>query len=112
MMVTHGIFVGVLQVKGDLQSATKAFIQRQIETNADFQPVGQMKQTSIAGQQALVAAVAGPSAINGVMEVDITYTMATPDGRMFYIITIAPEDEADAYKSAFQNILNSLKFAR
>ncbi|MEP7341883.1 MAG: M48 family metallopeptidase [Acidobacteriota bacterium] len=112
MMVTHGIFVGVLQVKGDLQSATRAFIQRQIETNADFQPVGQMKQTSIAGQQALVAAVAGPSAINGVMEVDITYTMATPDGRMFYIITIAPEDEADAYKSAFQNILNSLKFAR
>ena len=113
MVVTHGIFVGVIQSKqNDLQSATRAFIQRQIETNADFQPAGQMKQTTLAGQQAIVAAVAGPSVINGVMEIDVTYTTMTADGRMFYIITIAPEDEADAYKAAFQNILNSLKLAR
>jgi len=112
MMVTHGIFVGVLEAKGDLQSATQAFIQRQIETNADFQPVGQMKQTSLAGQQALAAAVAGPSAINGVMEIDITYTTVTADGKMFYIITIVPEDEAETYKAAFLNIRNSLRLAR
>lgn len=113
MMVTHGIFVGVLNVRqGDLQSATQAFIQRQLETNADFQPVGQMKQTQLAGQQALAAAVAGPSAINGVAEIDITYTTATADGRMFYIVTISPEDEAEIYKAAFQQILNSLRLAR
>jgi predicted Zn-dependent protease len=113
MMVTHGIFVGAIQAKqGDLQSATQALIQRQLETNADFQPVGQMRQTTVGGKPGLAAAVAGPSAINGVMEVDITYTTVTADGRMFYIITIAPEDEADAYKAAFQNILNSLRLAR
>jgi predicted Zn-dependent protease len=113
MMVTHGIFVGAVQVKqGDLQSATQAFIQRQIETNADFQPLSQLRQATLAGQPALTAAVGGPSAINGVKEIDITYTTATADGRMFYIITIAPEDEADVYKAAFQNILNSLRLAR
>lgn len=113
MMVTHGIFVGVMEVRqGDLASATTAFIQRQLETNADFQPLGQMKETSLAGQQALAAAVAGPSAINGVAEVDVTYTTVTADGRMFYIITIAPEDEAEAYKAAFQQILRSLRLAR
>lgn len=113
MMVTHGIFVGAMEVRqGDLASATRAFIQRQLETNADFQQLGQMKETTLAGQQALAAAVAGPSAINGVAEVDVTYTTVTADGRMFYIITIAPEDEAEVYKAAFQQILRSLRLAR
>ena len=112
MMVTHGIFVGTIAARGDLTSATRAFIQRQIETNTDFQPVGEMKQTTLAGQTALAAAVAGPSAINGVAEIDITYTTVTADGRMFYIITIAPEDEAEAYKAAFQQILRSLRLAQ
>lgn len=113
MMVTHGIFVGAIEARqGDLASATRAFIQRQLETNADFQPVGQIKQTTLAGQQALAAAVAGPSAINGVVEIDITYTTVTTDGRMFYIITIAPEDEAEVYKAAFQQILRSLQLAK
>ncbi|MBK8312780.1 MAG: hypothetical protein IPL01_01570 [Acidobacteria bacterium] len=46
------------------------------------------------------------------MEIDVTYTTVTADGRMFYIITIAPEDEAEAYQAAFQQILRSLRFAR
>lgn len=113
MMVTHGIFVGTLEARqGDLASATRAFIQRQLETNADFQPLGQMKQTTLAGQQALAAAVAGPSAINGVAEIDITYTTVTADGRLFYIVTISPEDETEAYKAAFQQVLRSLRLAR
>lgn len=113
MMVTHGIFVGTLEARqGDLASATRAFIQRQLETNADFQPLGQMKQTTLAGQQALAAAVAGPSAINGVAEIDITYTTVTADGRLFYIVTISPEDETEAYKTAFQQVLRSLRLAR
>jgi predicted Zn-dependent protease len=112
MMVTHGIFVGTLNARGDLQSATRDLIQRQLETNADFQPVGQVRQTQMAGQPALAAAVAGPSAINGVAEIDITYTTVTADGKLFYIITISPEDETDAYKAAFQQILNSLRLAK
>jgi hypothetical protein len=43
---------------------------------------------------------------------DVTYTTATADGRMFYIITIAPEDEVEAYKAAFQQILSSLQLAQ
>ena len=113
MMVTHGIFVGAIKVnQGDLRSATAAFIQRQIETNADFQIAKQPQQIDFGGQEGYVSAVAGPSAINSVMEIDVTYTTVTADGRMFYIITIAPEDEAEAYQAAFQQILRSLRLAR
>lgn len=113
LMVTHGIFVGAMRSnQGDLQSATAAFIQRQIDTNADFQVARQPQRIDFGGREGYVGAVAGPSAINGVIEVDVTYTTALSDGRMFYIITIAPQDEAQAYQAAFQQILSSIKMAR
>jgi beta-barrel assembly-enhancing protease len=113
MMVTHGIFVGVVPVQqSDLRSATEAFIQRQIETNADFGLARAPQQIDFGGKRGYVSGVSGPSAINGVREVDVTYTTTTSDGRMFYLITIAPEDEAESYNAAFQQILRSLRMAR
>ncbi len=113
LVVTHGIFIGARQVEQDnLRSATEAFIQRQIETNLDFQVARPPQQIDFGGQPGFVAAVSGPSAFTGVREVDFTYTTATADGRMFYIITIAPEDEAEAYRTAFQQILGSLRLPR
>jgi peptidase M48-like protein len=112
-MVTHGIFVGVVPVQqSDLRKATEAFIQQQIETNTDFGVVSAPQQVNFGGKKGYVAAVSGPSAISGVTEVDTTYTTATNDGRMMYLITIAPEDEAESYQAAFQQILRSLRMAR
>ncbi len=113
LMVTHGIFTGVRVVQQpDLRSATEAFTKQQIESNPDFQVVRPPQQLDFGGQEGYYAVVSGPSAINGVVEVDVTYTTVTSDGRMFYIITISPEDEADIYKPAFQKIIRSLQFAR
>jgi Zn-dependent protease with chaperone function len=113
LMVSHGIFVGVRAVEqADLRSATEAFIQKQLETNPDFQLERPPRQINFIGQEGFAAIVSGPSSFNGVAEVDITYTTISPDGRMFYIVTIVPEDEAEAYKSAFESIIRNLRFAR
>ncbi|MFN0085969.1 MAG: M48 family metalloprotease [Blastocatellia bacterium] len=113
LMVTHGIFVGARAVEqGDLRSATQTFIDQQLESNPDFQVERAPQRIDFAGQEGYVSIVSGPSTINGVVEVDITYTTVTADGRMFYIITIAPEDEADIYKPAFEKIIRSLQLAR
>ncbi|HZF41026.1 MAG TPA: M48 family metallopeptidase [Blastocatellia bacterium] len=113
LMVTHGIFVGVRVVRqADLRSATEAFVQQQIEGNSDFQIAREPQPIDFGGQEGYYAVFSGPSAINGVVEVDATYTTLTADGRMFYIITIAPEDEAGVYKSAFEKIIRSLRLAR
>jgi hypothetical protein len=112
-MVTHGIFVGVVGVEqSDLPSATEAFIQRQIETNADFGLARAPQPIDFGGRRGYISAISGPSAINGVREIDVTYTTTTSDGRMFYLITIAPEDEAESYNAAFQQILRSVRLAR
>ncbi len=113
LMVTHGIFIGARGVEQpDLRSATEAFIQQQIESNPDFRIEREPQPIDFGGQEGYYAAISGPSAINGVVEVDATYTTVTADGRMFYIITIAPEDEAAAYKPAFEKIIRSLRLAR
>lgn len=113
LMVTHGIFVGTRGVQQrDLRSATEAFVQQQIESNPDFQVARAPQQIDFGGQEGYYAIVSGPSAINGVVEVDVTYTTVTADGRMFYIVTIAPEDEVATYKPAFEKIIRSLKVAR
>jgi predicted Zn-dependent protease len=113
LMVTHGIFVGARSAQQpDLRSATEAFVQQQIESNQDFQIASRPRPINIGGQEGYYAVISGPSAINGVVEVDVTYTTVTADGRMFYIITIAPEDEADVYKPAFEKIIRSLQLAK
>lgn len=112
-IVTHGIFVGVANPQGgDLARATAALVQQQVADNPDFQVVKQPQPINFGGQQGYVAAIAGPSAHTGVVEVDVTYTTVTADGRLFYIITIAPEDEQQAYKAAFEQVLKSLRLAR
>jgi hypothetical protein len=113
LMVTHGIFVGAREIRQpDLRSATDAFVQQQIEGNADFQLTSEPQQIDFGGQEGYYAVFSGPSAINGVVEVDSIYTTLTEDGRLFYIITIAPEDEADVYRPAFEKIIRSLRLAR
>jgi len=113
LMVTHGIFIGSRGVQQpDLRSATEALIQRQIESNPDFQVARAPQPIDFGGQEGYYAVVSGPSAINGVVEVDVTYTTVTADGRMFYITTIVPEDEAGVYKPAFEKIIRSLRLAR
>lgn len=112
-IVTHGLFVGVAPAEGgNLAAATAALIQRQIEENADYRLVKQPQPINFGGQQGYVAAIAGPSAHTGVVEVDVTYTTVSANGQLFYITTIVPEDEQDAYKAAFAQILRTLQVAR
>lgn len=113
LMVTHGIFIGVRKVpEADLLSATDAFVQQQVKGNSDFQISNEPQQIDFGGQEGYYAVFSGPSAINGVVEVDAVYTTLTDDGRMFYIITIVPEDEAQDYRPAFEKIVRSLRLAR
>lgn len=112
MVVTHGVFVGAVAVQqGDLKGATEEFVRRQIEANPDFQIARQPQVVQFGDRQGYATVVAGLSPVTGVTEVDVIYTTATSDGRLFYFITIVPEDERDAYQSAFERIIQSIRFA-
>jgi hypothetical protein len=113
LVVTHGIFIGaVAPAASDLARANEAYVQQQLDINADFRVVRQPQKISIGGREGYATMVAGQSVVTGVTEVDIIYTTATADGRLFYLITMAPEDEFESYQPAFQQIISSLQLAR
>ncbi|HEX8183582.1 MAG TPA: M48 family metalloprotease, partial [Blastocatellia bacterium] len=113
VFVTHGIFIGALPPRGsDLESATAAFIEEQVKSNPDFKVQRQPQRFSFAGREGFATIVAGPSPVTGVIEIDVIYTTATSDGRLFYFITIAPEDEYESYEPTFEQIITSIRLAR
>ena len=110
VLVTHGIFIGVIPpLARDLGSATRAFIEKQIQDNPDFRIVREPQQIDFGGQPGYAAVISGPSNTTGVPEINTTYTTATSDGRLFYVITISPETELNNYQQAFQKIMQSLR---
>lgn len=113
VFVTHGLFVGAIPAgANNLEAATAQLIQQQVEANSDYRIVRRPQQVNLGGRPGLATVVAGPSPISSVVEVDVIYTTLTADGRLFYIITIAPEDELRTYEPAFEQIISSLRLAR
>ncbi|HKG23673.1 MAG TPA: M48 family metallopeptidase [Blastocatellia bacterium] len=112
VVVTHGIFIGAVEPEGkDLESATSAYIRKQVEGNPDFRVVRDPQEITFGGRRGYATVVAGPSTVTGVMEIDVIYTSVTSEGRLFYLITIAPEDEIQQYRSTFEAIIKSLQLA-
>jgi Zn-dependent protease with chaperone function len=113
VFVTHGLFVGaVAPAASDLESANTRFIEQQIEINPDFRVARAPQPINFgSGRRGYATVVAGPSAVTGVVEIDVIYTTATADGRLFYLITMAPEDEFETYRQTFDQIMASVRLA-
>ncbi|MCA1635515.1 MAG: M48 family metallopeptidase [Acidobacteria bacterium] len=112
VFATHGIFAGVVAPQArDLGAANLAFVRQQIEANPDFRPRREPERVESGGRVWYRTLVAGPSAVTGVVELDVIYTTAAADGRLFYLITMAPEDEFEAYQPSFEQIIASLRLA-
>jgi hypothetical protein len=110
VFATHGVFAGVVAPRAsDLAAANAAFVRQQIEANPDFRPRREPERVEAAGRVWYRTHVAGPSAVTGVVELDIIYTTATADGRLFYLITMAPEDEFQTYQPSFEQVITSLR---
>ena len=110
VFVTHGLFIGAVAPEStDLAEANAKFVEQQIAANPDFRVMRSPQAVTLSGRRGYATTVAGPSAVTGVMEIDVIHTTATSDGQLFYIITMAPEDEWQAYQPAFEEILGSLR---
>ena len=113
VFVTHGMFIGALQPQGtDLKTANAAFVEEQLRSNPDFRIERGPENYDFGGRQGFATLVSGPSPVTGVIEVDVIYTTALSDGRMFYFITISPKDEYQGYRQAFEHVINSIRLAR
>jgi beta-barrel assembly-enhancing protease len=109
VVVTHGIFIGVIPAQSNNLEAATAVVEQQVKSNPDFRVVGSTQQISLNGRACYATMVAGPSTITGVTEIDMIYTTATADGQLFYLITMSPQDELNSYQTVFDQIIASLR---
>lgn len=107
---THGAIAGVTDAGSrDLQAATNTYVNALLQSNPYLQTQGRYRTTRLDGRRALALTLGGVSNVTGQQEQVTVYTSLLRDGRLFYLINVAPRAQFSSYQSAFQEMVNSVR---
>ena len=108
--ITHGIMVGVYQSQSqNLRTATDAFVRNLLQSNSYLRQGSGLQNAYLASRQGFSYSLTGRSPITNRDEDVTVYTTQVSNGRLFYLITIAPDGESYRYQNAFRSILDSVQ---
>jgi len=108
---THGIEFGVTKAASrDLHEATKAWLQGVAQNNPELRVAGTQTNATISQRAALATPLVNASPLGG-QERIVVYTTFVGEGTLFYYLTLAPENDAQALQDTFQRIGQSIRFA-
>jgi Zn-dependent protease with chaperone function len=109
VVFSHGVEFGVVKAQSrDLQEATNAWLNAVSQSNPQLKASGPQQQMRISQRSAIGTPLVNPSPLGGQEHIGL-YTTFLADGSLFYYITIAPENDAQAYQEAFRRIGQSLR---
>lgn len=107
---THGAIVGVVNAgTNTLEDASDRYIRGLLQSNPYLQPQSRYARASIGRQRALSIRLAGNSSVTGRTEIVTVYTTMLRNGQLFYVITVAPNNESRQYNQAFSTIVRSIR---
>jgi peptidase M48-like protein len=107
---THGVELGVTRNElHSLQDATQEFIDGLSESNPSLRATGRLQNTTLSSRSGLMAVLRNVSEVTGRGETVTVFTTLLRDGNLFYCITVAPEDEYQAYQRPFQRVTQSIR---
>jgi Zn-dependent protease with chaperone function len=110
---THGFQIGTTTVKGsgNLQRDTDALLQAFARANPQLQSAGGYTRDRISGRSALRRNLSNVSEVTGQRETVSLTTTQLSDGRVLYLIGVAPQNEASAYEDAFRRVRQSIQLS-
>lgn len=107
---THGVEVGVDRTELDeLPRATEDFIEALQQSNRRLRRRSEPLNAIIAGRRALQTTLDNVSDATGQNEVIQLFTTRLRDGRLFYVVAVAPSSDAPAYQAAFEQVVRSIR---
>ena len=107
---THGVNFGLGQTQSrNLQQATQEFLSSLTQGNANLRQRSSLVRTTVAGRNGLTATLTNTNEATGKPEAITLITTQLRDGQLFYMITVAPENESGSYQAAFRNVFRSLQ---
>jgi hypothetical protein len=108
---THGVQFGVAQGSGNLQRDTQQLVQSFARSNPELQSAGGTRRDSLGGRQSITTPLSNVSEVTGQREYIALSTTQLRDGRLLYMIGVAPQPEASTYESAFRRVRQSIRIA-
>jgi hypothetical protein len=107
---THGVNVGVAQAQGNnLRQASDYFINSLAQGNRNLRARGNYQDGTIDGRRALAVNLSNVNEATRRNEVLTIYTTLTRNGGLFYLITVAPQNDYNSFQNAFANVRRSIQ---
>ncbi|HLG56298.1 MAG TPA: M48 family metalloprotease [Vicinamibacterales bacterium] len=109
---THGVQIGLVpKATGDLQRDTNDLVTSLTRSNTQLRANGGYTRDSISGRRALRTTLSNISEVTGQREsVSLTATELA-DGRLLFLIGVAPQNEANAYETVFRRVRQSVELS-
>jgi len=106
---SHGVEFGVAKAGSrDLREATDAWLRAVAQNNPDLRQAGAQQAVRISQRSALSTPLVNASPLGGQERIGV-YTTLLADGNLFYYLTIAPENDAEAFRETFQRVAESIR---
>ncbi len=96
--------------KAKLDKTTKELVERLQGSNPGLQVAATRQKLKVDRKNARLTILRGPSHYEGQTEVNRLVTVAISGG-LFYIVFVAPEEQASSLQPVFDRMLASLKFS-
>lgn len=108
--ITHGAMVGASRANStNLSQATRDYIAELLKANTYLRQIGSQQGATVAGRTGIATVLSGRSAVTGRNEVVTLYTAQLRSGDLFFVATVAPEEESYRYDSVFRNMVSSIQ---
>lgn len=108
--ITHGALLEVQQTQSrDLGQASETYVNNVLKNNDYLRQDSNYTRTTISGRSAYAVVLSGRSPVTGQTEIATVYTTLLRNGQLFAVVTVVPQNEASAYRTAFSNLIRSIR---
>ncbi|MFN2531204.1 MAG: M48 family metalloprotease [Pyrinomonadaceae bacterium] len=107
---THGVNFGVAQTSNrNLTQSTEEFLNSLTQSNQNIRANSGYQRTTVSGRTALVTDLTNVNEVTGQAENIRVVTTQLRNGQLFYMISVAPRNDARSFNNAFQAVFNSVR---
>ena len=116
--IAYGALVSFVEPEPDengrvsLRQASSQLIEQLQHSNPGMRVISRRQRTWVGRQRAVSLTLRGSSPVRGETEMDWLVSTLRPDGTLWYIVFVAPEQDFGALRPTFERMLDSVRFPR
>jgi hypothetical protein len=93
----------------NLQQASDLYLTSLMQSNSYLHQQNGAQKNLLAGREALIMVFTGESPVTKSPEIVTVYTTLLRNGELFYVLTVAPQDQYRDYEGPFQNAIRTVQ---